>query len=163
MWQYQYYDGVPEYSDELKHYGVLGMKWGIRKARKKGVDYAYKSSNTKRYEKKADKYEKKGNTAKAELNKNRAKRSAELDSKMQDSVAKSSAGKTTAKILLNGVFGAKTYEALKASGYNRADSFIATQIVSYMGGPLGAMAVTDLTRYQYVRQDEKSERRYING
>ena len=34
-------------NDELMHYGVLGMKWGIHRAVKKGQTYTYKSHGQK--------------------------------------------------------------------------------------------------------------------
>lgn len=44
------------YPDELKHCGVIGMKWGMHKAAKRGEEYHYKSMVTKHDEKKAAKY-----------------------------------------------------------------------------------------------------------
>lgn len=44
-----YYNDNP---NELYHYGVVGMKWGVRRARKRGEEYTYTSHGTKRYAKK---------------------------------------------------------------------------------------------------------------
>lgn len=46
MWQYNYMN-----SDELYHYGVLGMKWGVRRATYK----AYSSNHLKRSRAKIEK------------------------------------------------------------------------------------------------------------
>lgn len=44
--------GMMEDQDYLIHYGVLGMKWGVHRAAKKGTTYKYTSHKTKSLEKK---------------------------------------------------------------------------------------------------------------
>lgn len=60
------------YPDELYHYGVLGMKWGMHKAAMKGQEYNYKSMVTKHDEKKAAKLTAKSETARSTGNSKKA-------------------------------------------------------------------------------------------
>jgi hypothetical protein len=131
---------------ELKHYGVLGMKWGVRRAQKKGTTYAYKSHATKVYEKKADKAHKKGNTAKANKYDNFSKRSADLDRKMQKMAENTSVGKAIAQNLL--LWNNRTYMSTKAAtGNDPVVSRAAGWVNQYMLGGLGDMPI----RAAYVR------------
>lgn len=51
----EYYAVIRSSSDELKHYGVMGMKWGVRKALHKGSDKAM-SKQFAKAQKKIQKY-----------------------------------------------------------------------------------------------------------
>ena len=53
-----YYCGSP---DELMHYGVLGMKWGVRRYRNSGGSYT--KEGLKRFDKSYEDYQSKNNAA----------------------------------------------------------------------------------------------------
>lgn len=143
MWTYNY-------SDELYHYGVLGMRWGVRRARRKGTTYSYKSRKTKAYEKKAERAKRRGKEEKYKTLSTKAKRSQEFDSKMQSVAESMSAGKTALHVLLTGTFGTKNYAAAKAYGMSEVSSKISSAIVNHMTGPIGDTILTNMYRKAYV-------------
>lgn len=169
-------------SDELRHYGVIGMKWGIRRAKKKGTTYQYKSHSTKKYERKADKAWKKAmkyddmestTTGKKQgkaaekyvkaMNKydkmtRRAKRSAEFDAKMQKMAKNESTGKTVAKTLLVGTLGNTTYTRLKSAGVSKGAARVATVLSTALGGVGGNYATGLAAKSVYIRKGERKKR-----
>lgn len=133
---------------ELKHYGVVGMKWGVRRARKKGVEYAYTSHGTKKYKRKAEKARMAGDKEKQKKYEQYYKKSVELDRKIQKNATSNSAGRAALKTLINGPFGGRTYEVVKVtSGNNKSVSRALGVVAGYLSGPIGG----SVARAMYVR------------
>ena len=124
--------------NELKHYGVLGMKWGQRKADRAGITYTYKSMGQKKYEKKLAKQQKKGASA-SQIRKTQSKLATfkKRDANRQAYADTTSVGKTIVKGLLLGPFGSGNYNRLRAAGHTRLGAAFASNILtSTLGLPV---------------------------
>lgn len=118
-------------SQELKHYGVLGMKWGQRKADKAGTSYTYKSHGQKKYEKKLNKQISKGAKKSAiRATESRLKTYKNRDANRQRYAETTTVGRTVAKGLLLGPFGSGNYNRLRAAGNTRMYAVRKSNIIS---------------------------------
>lgn len=150
---------------ELKHYGVIGMKWGQRKAQKAGTSYTYKSHGQKKWEKKlaeikAETHIKRRKGESLDKAQKRAlkrydKATAKLgfymqrDENRQKYAESTTAGKSVARGLLLGPFGTGNYNRLRAAGMGRVSS----AVLSYLGGyPVSRLVESSTARRDIERE-----------
>lgn len=129
---------------ELRHYGVLGMKWGHRKARKNVSKAKTARDSAKEWDEMADYAEKKGKTKRAnKYRQNAAQDRADAKSyeqkakrieqkhiqraggkKAYDYSAKESTGKSVVKSMLLGTYGALRYNEARSKGAVRGKALV---------------------------------------
>lgn len=147
MWEYNQISN----SDELYHYGVLGMKWGIRRARKNGASYVYKSHGQKKYEKKIDQIKSSNKKNKKEkLAKAKTKLSIykQRDKNRQSYASKTNLGKAVVKQILMGPIGSGSYSRYRSSGNNRVMAFLKSNVISSL---LSSPVTVPLSRHREMK------------
>lgn len=112
--------------NELYHYGVIGMRWGVRRNRDTAISRT-SSPRTRVLKAKLDidkkrVYEGKKRKYNTKNLKKALDASQKFDKMLQDRVSSLSKGKAAAQILLLGNSGALTYNRLRTAGYKRAAS-----------------------------------------
>lgn len=151
MWEYNQISN----SDELYHYGVLGMKWGVRRARKNGASYVYKSHGQKKYEKKIDQIKSSNKKNKKEkLAKAKTKLSIykQRDKNRQSYASKTNLGKAVVKQILMGPIGSGSYSRYRSSGNNRVMSFLKSNVISSL---LSSPVTVPLSRHREMKTAKK--------
>ena len=151
MWEYNQISN----SDELYHYGVLGMKWGVRRARKNGASYVYKSHGQKKYEKKIDQIKSSNKKNKKEkLAKAKTKLSIykQRDKNRQSYASKTNLGKAVVKQILMGPIGSGSYSRYRSSGNNRVMAFLKSNVISSL---LSSPVIVPLSRHREMKTAKK--------
>lgn len=143
MSRYMIVNGELYNHDELRHYGVAGMKWGIRKAKKQGTTYSYTSRRQKRLTNKLAKAKSAG-ADKKKINKLNDKLTVQkkVDSNRERYARQTTIGGNIGKSLINGILGNRTYNNLRAAGYGKVGAWA----LNYLGGGLDIISGRSISR-----------------
>jgi len=165
----EYYAVVRE-GDSLKHFGVLGMRWGVRHDRRVKAAKAMYKTNRKTINK--DKSLSKGQkqrkiaASREEWMKEResaANRLYSLNSKgLNQKIARDSSAKTFAKVALMGSKGAAVYNSQRGKGRSRLRAGAAGMAKSMLDATPYVGTATDIASNVYYlknREARKKKRR----
>ena len=147
-------------NNELTHYGVLGMKWGIRKAEKRGGTYTYKSHGQKKFEKKLARYETKGESAdKISKTRNKLDVIKVRDENRQEYARTANLGKSFVKMITMGPIGMGTYNRYRSADNGRVQAFLKSNIViSTLGAPVSILTSRG-SEYRQAKTINKARQR----
>lgn len=146
-------------NNELTHYGVLGMKWGIRKAAKQGKSYRYKSRSQQKANKRVTKLESKGKTGTKAYSKAKRKQGIlrTRDANRERYVRTTNVGKRAATTVLTGIIGTGTYARMRSAGYGRITSYASATIGNALLTPLGMTAVSHIYEKSVAKRNYDGE------
>lgn len=112
---------------ELKHFGVVGMKWGVRRSLEvKGAKASARSSGASK-SKRSEMIKEAGSKAAARLYPT-------IDKAVRDRVVNMSTAKTFAQSYLMGSFGALKYNTARAAGTGRGESAARGLLMGVLNG-----------------------------
>ena len=162
----EYYAVVRE-GDSLQHFGVLGMRWGVRHDRRVKAAKAMYKTNRKAINK--DKSLSKGQKQKKiaasreqwmKERENAANRLYSLNSKgLNRKIARDSSAKTLAKVSLMGSKGAALYNSRRGKGHSRLSSGLAGVAKNAIDNTPYLGFATDVASWTYYNKNKQARKK----